>query len=318
MTQEKQYSHLLERLGEAHDSVVLAQESRAKESQANIRSFLNQSIARAHSNRTEKGAPGERRPFSTRRLAMTLAVPGMAFAAAALFLKFKPLPRVDIHPENLSQRQRASLSPVPALPSPAKVGDPCARRLHAVGKTPLIDDFEDANPLIVSEEGRVALWALYQDNEAPGAASALAPTLRPQPTRANRYALHVKGGELRAWGAALQISFTPSCYDASVYAGISFSAKGPGRIYAGVREVRTVPVEYGGTCMKDCYDSHQKKVNLSSAWGTYSIEWGEMHQRGYDTPPLDSTRINSLSFLIQPGDTPFDLWIDDVKFIPAH
>jgi hypothetical protein len=222
---------------------------------------------------------------------------------------------VEVSPEPL----RSSAKVLPALAavgSVSRVGaDPCAAHIRAAGAQPLIDDFEDGNPLIGSFESRVGLWGLYKDTDSPGANMPLTPTIRPQPARGNRYALHAAGGELRNWGATVQFALQPSCYDASVYAGISFSAKGPGRVYAGVHEVRVVPVEWGGTCTHDCYDTHQKKVDLSARWQNYSIKWGEMHQRGYNTPPLETTRIHSIGFLIQPGDTPFDIWFDDVKFI---
>jgi hypothetical protein len=81
-----------------------------------------------------------------------------------------------------------------------------------------------------------------------------------------------------------------------------------------MREVSVVPVEYGGTCTKDCYNTHEKKVDLSARWQSYTVLWGEMRQRGYDTKPLDPSRTSGMSFLVHAADTPYDFWIDDVKF----
>jgi hypothetical protein len=74
-------------------------------------------------------------------------------------------------------------------------------------------------------------------------------------------------------------------------------------------------VQWNGTCTHDCYNTHQKKVDLGPSWKSYSLKWSEFQQRGYNTPPLDPTRIHGIGFLIQPSDTPFDVWFDDVKFI---
>ena len=222
--------------------------------------------------------------------------------------------KIEIMPEPVSAGAR--IVPAPASSASRVVADPCAAQVRASGTQPLIDDFEDGNPLIGSFENRVGLWGLYKDTDSPGVNMPLTPTLRPQPTRANRFALHAVGDELRDWGAIVQFDFQPSCYDASVYGGVAFSAKGPGRVYAGVQEVRVVPVQWNGTCTHDCYNTHQKKVELGPSWRTYSVKWSEFRQRGYNTLPLDATRIHGIGFLIQPGDTPFDVWFDDVKFIP--
>ncbi len=153
--------------------------------------------------------------------------------------------KVEIAPEPL--RESARIVPAPAGSGSASpvVVDPCVNHVRATGAQPLIDDFEDGNPLIGSFENRVGLWGLYKDTDPLGANMPLTPTLRPQPTPGNRFALHAVGGEFRDWGAIVQFDFQPSCYDASVYGGIAFSAKGPGRVYVGIQEVRVVPVQWG-------------------------------------------------------------------------
>jgi hypothetical protein len=32
-------------------------------------------------------------------------------------------------------------------------------------------------------------------------------------------------------------------------------------------------------------------------------------------PPLDASRLQSVAFLIRPEDTPYDVWLDDVRFL---
>jgi hypothetical protein len=81
------------------------------------------------------------------------------------------------------------------------------------------------------------------------------------------------------------------------------------------REVRLVPREQGGTCQRDCFNVHVKKVELSARWETYEVNWSDVVQRGYGMPPFDPSRLNSLQFLVRPEDTPYDLWFDDIRFL---
>ncbi len=207
-------------------------------------------------------------------------------------------------------------SSAPGASSSARAAtDPCARSVRAAGTDPMIDDFEDGDSLISPREGRSAAWMLFKDNEPPGGLPLLTPVVRVPSTARNRRALHLVGGELRDWGASIQFDFRPSCYDASAYDGIAFTAKGPGRLYVGVREMRIVPTQWGGTCTEHCYEAHQKKLDLGTSWHAYRVPWSEFRQRGYDAPQLDPTRIHDIAFLVQPTDTPFDFWIDDVSFL---
>jgi len=312
------YDRLVARLAQLHTAAVASSEPPMPDVAANLRSRLLRAMKSTQPSQDMGASPVDKpgpRALFPHRWTLTVVVPVLALLVSSTVILWKSAPRIDIRPEPKAAVPKsappAGVSSQPASNPP----DPCVRGLRASGGDPLIDDFEDNNPLLAALEGRVGLWGIYKDTDTPGANSSVSPTLRPQPTRTNRYALHAAGGELRNWGATIQFNFTPSCYDASAYSGVMFSAKGPGRLYAGAREVRVIPVEYGGTCTKDCYNNHQKKIDLGPHWRTYSLKWSDMQQRGYNMPPLDPARINGLSFLIQAGDTPYDLWIDDVKFM---
>jgi hypothetical protein len=154
-----------------------------------------------------------------------------------------------------------------------------------------------------------------RDTDAPGTAPALLPVPRPGKTAKNQLALHVKGERLREWGATVEFVFTSKCYDASAYAGISFEAQGSTRIYLAPREVRVMPVAEGGTCEEDCHNNHVAQIELEPQWKRYEVRFDEVDQRGYEKPPLDPKRLHSIAFLIKPEDTPYDVWLDDVRFI---
>jgi len=259
----------------------------------------------------EQSRAGRPRRWWNRPLAMGAMGLGLAACAAGVLVATQSW-QDDV---GLAQPEPVEPVVVPTAPVRSAPAHPCERRFRAPGSSPLIDDFEDGDGHVQEAEGRSFLWLLHFDYDEEGAVTRV---LRPEPTedRNNRRALHLTGDALRDWGAVLDLPFTPHhCYDASAYAGLSFRAKGPGRVFVGAREVRVVPTRWGGTCQADCYNVHAAAVSLDSDWKQYDVRWSEMQQRGYDTPPLDPTSLHSLQWHVHGEDTPFDLWIDDVRFL---
>jgi hypothetical protein len=259
---------------------------------------------------------------TSKQWALVGALLGLAAGIALLVLTRNPPRDAAITPEHpLNSDGPAALgsksssgSPSAATPA-APVFDPCTERAAAIGSEPLIDDFEDGDDSVKPLEGRVGFWRWAREIDAPGTAPALIPVPRSDATRANRLALHVKGGLLVDWGATVEFNFRPGCYDASKYVGVTFQARGPGRIYAAPREVDVIPIAEGGTCDHDCHNPHVEKIDLDAAWHTYQVRWTDVRQRGVDKPPFDPQRMNSLAFLIRPEDTPYDVWLDEVRFL---
>lgn len=260
------------------------------------------------------------RTFGTRRRMLVLATAALAASFALLLLARNSTRDAAIVAErprsagSLGTPGLGSASASAASPS-TPIFNPCTERAVAGGTQPLIDDFEDSDDSLPALEGRVGFWRWAREIDAPGTAPALIPVPRPDATRTNRLALHVKGGLLVDWGATVEVNFRPGCYDASKYVGITFQARGPGRIYVAPREVAVIPVAEGGTCERDCHNPHVAKVDLDAAWHVYQVRWADVRQRGMGKPPLDPQRLNSIAFLIRPEDTPYDVWLDDVRFL---
>jgi Carbohydrate binding domain (family 11) len=245
------------------------------------------------------------RPAPLRSVA--LRVLPFAFAAAAALAMWL-VPRSSPAPAHSASSPPAVSSP----PAPI-FDDPCRLATRARGDSPLVDDFEDGNELVALLEARNGYWITLSDTDPEGAEPVLLPSVRPDATPDNRYALHIAGARHRKWGVSVQVEFGPSCYDASVYQGIAFDARGPGRLYAGIRTVEAVPVARGGICTEDCYRSHFGAVTLEGGWKTYVLSWRDLHQDGATTP-ADPRRANGMEFLVRPEDTPYDVWIDNVRF----
>ena len=258
-------------------------------------------------------APAANKPRVWPWPALLLSVAGGVAIAAGAWL-FVHLPQVapPIAAERPADSALAVKTAVHVAPP-----DPCRERATGSGSHPLIDDFEDGDDAPAAFDQRAGFWRWARETDAPGTAPALLPVPRGDATPRNRLALHVKGGLLNDWGATVEVDFRPRCYDAARYAGIAFQARGPGRVFLSPREVAVIPVAEGGTCEHDCYNGHLAKVDLSPEWRSYELHWADFRQRGIDKPALDPSRLHSIAFLIHPEDTPYDLWFDDVRFLPS-
>ena len=256
---------------------------------------------------------------SYRAAAWSLAL--LAAGVLLVVLTRKPGADAPIAAEQAASARKAAAAPagaiasVPAQQSARLANDPCVGRAPGAGSQPLIDDFEDGDDEISPLEGRAGFWRWAREIDAPGTAPALIPVPRPDATRANRLAQHVKGGQLLDWGATVEFDFRPACYDASKYVGVSFQARGPGRVYVAPRERSVIPIAEGGSCEADCYNPHVAKIELESVGRTDQVRWSELRQRGIGKPALDARHLHSLAFLIRPEDTPYDVWLDDLRFL---
>ena len=208
----------------------------------------------------------------------------------------------------------SSPGPVTAVVSEGGPVDPCRGAVRAEGRAPQIDDFEDGNELVSLLESRNGYWVIISDSDPAASETVLVPSLLPEPHDGSRSALHVTGGKHTKWGASVQLELGPRCYDASAYRGIAFDVRGPGRLYAGVRMIDAVPVDRGGTCTADCYESNVAPVVSTGSWSHHEILWADLHPRG-KAAPANPRRLSGLEFLVRAEDTPYDLWIDDVTFV---
>src|SRR5262249_41561434 len=110
-----------------------------------------------------------------------------------------------------------------------------------------------------------------------------------------------------------------TCYDASAYDGIEFWAKGNTRVYIKLSVIDAVPIESGGLCKDDCYGDPSVPIDLGKDWSKYAITWERLKELGTKTrSPFNPHRITALQCNINAADTPFDIWIDDVRFIGRH
>lgn len=211
-------------------------------------------------------------------------------------------------------------APTPSASVRAVELEPCTPAMRATGNEPLIDDFEDDDARIASLEHRAGFWSASNDNtgkQRPAPGGPLAMTRIPGGRGASHFALHTSGNKFTKWGALLAADFSPRrCYDASAYAGLVFFARGRGSFNVVAKMTQIAPEEFGGSCKHDCYDSHRATIPLTNDWQEHRVTWAELEQKGFGQKvPFDPRSLLSLEFTVAPEQTPFDLWIDDIRFL---
>jgi len=251
---------------------------------------------------------------SRQKTVLSLAVLAAAAGAALLFA---PKP-VAVTPEPPA----APTSPPSVAPAVPPAPASCPELVIARGNAPLIEDFEKKDSRVLELDGRAGGWMTYDDGtgkQSPPGRSALFPSRIPGGRGKSQHGLHVSGGKFTLWGVTLGAELADAgCYDASAYAGVEFWAKGPGNLRVGFQMIDVQDVKYGGLCAKDCYNTHRAVVALGKTFERYAVRWEELRQLYPGGPPtvFDPRRVRFIEFGVAAGDTPFDLWIDDVSFLP--
>jgi hypothetical protein len=248
---------------------------------------------------------------------LTLAVA----AAVTLLVRHGSERSTEVAPERI--RSVASTHAVATASAPVPVEPPpCVALVVAKGDAPLIEDFEHEDSRVLERDGRQGNWITYDDGtgtQAVPSRSPLFPSRIPGARGASKRALHMMGGHFTDWGVTFGVELADAaCYDASAYGGIEFWAKGPGQIRVGLQVIDVLEQKHGGFCQANCYNTHKKVIDLSPTFRKYVVRWQDLKQLYVAGPAVafDPRRIRQLEFGIAPENTPFDVWIDDVSFIP--
>ncbi len=111
--------------------------------------------------------------------------------------------------------------------------------------------------------------------------------------------------------------------NASAFKGVTFFAKGSGTITVQLPTPITDPtLGCVSTMAAPCYDVSSKTIPLPAAWTQFNLMWSDFTQIGYGAKEtLSGSNLGGIKFVSQlpsPATTfvPYDMWIDDLKFIP--
>ena len=188
-----------------------------------------------------------------------------------------------------------------------------------------IDDLNDGDRFIPQVHGRAGAWS-DSDDSTPGATMYPDPVGSFTPTftgdACRKYAAYVYGGPFVLWGASLLFGLG-SPYDAFAYDGITFWAKIDAGTSQGLRvafpDKDTQPD--GGLCQTnvtgptECFDHYGKRINLTTTWTKYTIDFTSLSQDGWGRQGTSFDRRTLYQVLFQiPVNGNFGIWIDDVAF----
>lgn len=189
----------------------------------------------------------------------------------------------------------------------------------ANGSLPTLDDFEDGNLLLRTNEQRAGEWYTFTDETAGCAKLGVESADSSQ-------ALHFSGGGFSRWGAGFGVSLAWSqaqsgvcTYDLSAYSGVRFRARGKGTLRLNFPSRKSAFKSAGGECAdsEGCFDQQGRNIGLSADFQEVVVSFCALGQRGFGPPlgALDTTQVTNLNFLV-PGSNDFDVWLDDIEFIP--
>jgi len=265
-------------------------------------------------------AEREQRARARQRAVTIAASAALTLAAGAVLFVRGAAPSVKLRAEPPVASHVSSVAPAPsAAPAPDPLAN-CSPVSVGSGQQASIDDFEDGDGRLLVVDKRAGTWVVFNDGsgqQKPLAGSAFRAERIPGGRGASHFALHTSGTKFTKWGAVLAAELSPRrCYDASAYAGIAFWARGRATLRVGVKMTQVVDEEFGGSCVKGCYDSHGAVRVLTKDWQRYEMRWEDLAQSGFGTPlSFDPRSLFSIEFVVGANQPSFDYWIDDLSFL---
>lgn len=205
------------------------------------------------------------------------------------------------------------------------------------GAVALIDDMEDDNAQITERDGRDGFWYVGNDGTAGGTQEPVATAFTMSDlTSAERagssYAARMKVSGYSGWGSVIgfnliEILGAVKPYDASSYCGLSFWAKAAATTALRVRLPDGDTHPAGNVCVdggasNGCYDHFGKNATFTASWTKFDVLFSELDQAGTGYHPADKKLKPSQLFAIEwalPGaNKAYEIWIDDVSFLPCQ
>ncbi len=217
--------------------------------------------------------------------------------------------------------------PTPTEPEPDTAESPdsdpivaCASAV-AVGENPVIDDFDDLDLVPLVTDNREGSWYSYTDG-TPDAELMLSAVSGNSPDGEDGV-LEVIGDAVDQYsgiGMGLRWSETGAerCwYDASLYDGLTFWARGRGSVRVALQNPSVRPQELGGQCPPEstCFDSHGTDIVLTEEWVQYEVAFDAITQAGWGSPvgAFVPAELFLIEFQFTPG-VDYEMWLDDLTF----
>ena len=217
---------------------------------------------------------------------------------------------------------RAAFGEAPGVAAVSQSVGRC-QSIPALDRDPLLADFEQDSVFLRPVPQRHGTWFMANDGSPEGKQDPDQMSSARGGYHGSNYSLHYKVEGFTEWGGVVGfvLRYTPEdgikCpFNAAAFEGLSFMARGKGRVRVNVGTPETIPPDQDGRCQKGCWDSHGSFVFLTDEWREHRIPWSALAQQGWGTTSrLNLGELLSVNFAINRDDQPTELWLDDVRFL---
>ncbi len=217
---------------------------------------------------------------------------------------------------------RAAFGESPGAPAVSQSVGRC-QDVPALDRDPLLTDFEHDSVFLRPVPERHGTWFMANDGSPEGKQDPDPMAWARGGYRGSNYSLHYKVEGFTEWGgvAGFVIRYTPEdgikCpFNAQAFEGLSFIARGKGRIRVKLGTPETMPPDQEGRCQRGCWDSHGAFVFLTEEWREHRIPWLAFAQQGWGTAErLNLRELLTITFSVSREDQPAEFWLDDIRFL---
>lgn len=218
--------------------------------------------------------------------------------------------------------ERAAFGEAPGAQSVSRSVGRC-QGVPALDQDPLLADFEQDSIFLRPVPERYGVWYMANDGSPDGKQEPDQFASARGGYAGSSYAVRYKVAGFSEWGGALgfMLRYTPEdgikCpFNARAFEGLSFMARGSGRVRVNLGTPETTPGEQEGRCQKSCWDSHGSYVFLTPDWREHRIPWSSFAQQGWGTTArLNLEELMTVNFAIMRADQPAEVWLDNVRFM---
>jgi endoglucanase len=183
-----------------------------------------------------------------------------------------------------------------------------------------LDDLEDNNNQVIVQGGRNGYWFTFGDQLGSTWEPKGEFTPAPGGPPGSRYAANLHGkmapaGDSLYVGVGFALTNPKTPFDLSQAKGISFWAKGPGRVRFKTPDIDTEP---SGDRCTDCYNDFGVDIYLSDQWVRYTVPFEKMTQQpgwGDRAPAVAPEAIFAIQWQYSTPNTDYDIWFDNIDLV---
>jgi hypothetical protein len=195
----------------------------------------------------------------------------------------------------------------------ATTSEPKCATTVGTGSPGLIDDFSNGDASILPNDGRKGFWTTYNDGTGSQTPAAFLATCTLAVPSGGKICTSGSGFQQYA-GIGFYLNGGLDCiglYDASAYAGVTFTVSGTvqsGNFRFNIATAPTQSVEYDGTCTSGCEDHYGVNLTLVATPQTFTYYFSQLHQQGWGTPVdwnLAQAEMQALNWEIYVTDNSF-------------